>query len=199
MADAGGEAGQDLERTCIVSRKTFAPEALIRFVMSPGGEVVPDIKGKLPGRGAWVEARRSAVEQARQKRLFQRALKQELTVPEDIAGRVETLLRDDALAALALARKSGAAVAGFEKVQAALREGRAIAWLSAEDASSDGTTKLAKAATTGEAGPAALRGFASTELGAVFGRESVTHVALAGTGAGEPAVRAISRWAAYAE
>ena len=49
------------ERTCIVTRVAQAPEAMIRFVRGPDGRVVPDLRARLPGRGAWVSARRDAV------------------------------------------------------------------------------------------------------------------------------------------
>ncbi len=61
------------------------PHALIRFVASPDGVVVADLKGRLPGRGAWVTARRDVVEQAIAKRLFARALKRDVTVAGDLA------------------------------------------------------------------------------------------------------------------
>ena len=34
---------------------------LIRFVLGPGSEVVPDLKHRLPGRGVWVKAKREAI------------------------------------------------------------------------------------------------------------------------------------------
>ena len=42
------------ERRCIVTRATGPKEGLIRFVLGPDDEVVPDLAGKLPGRGIWV-------------------------------------------------------------------------------------------------------------------------------------------------
>ncbi len=55
--DAGpltGRAGS--ERTCIVNRRSGSPDGLVRFVVGPEGDVVPDVKARLPGRGAWVTA-----------------------------------------------------------------------------------------------------------------------------------------------
>ena len=46
----------DKVRQCAVTRERLAPDALIRFVRSPVGIVVPDGFGKLPGRGAWIRA-----------------------------------------------------------------------------------------------------------------------------------------------
>ena len=35
---------------------------MIRFVVGPAGEAVPDVKRKLPGRGLWVTATRKVLE-----------------------------------------------------------------------------------------------------------------------------------------
>ena len=47
---------------------------MVRFVAGPGGEVVPDLKRKLPGRGVWVTARRDLVDKAVTRNLFARGL-----------------------------------------------------------------------------------------------------------------------------
>ena len=44
-------------RMCAVTREVRPIDELIRFVVAPEGEVVPDLKRKLPGRGLWVSAR----------------------------------------------------------------------------------------------------------------------------------------------
>ena len=48
-------------RMCAVTREVRPIDELIRFVVSPTGEVVPDLKRKLPGRGLWVSASRRVV------------------------------------------------------------------------------------------------------------------------------------------
>src|SRR5262245_39933669 len=51
-------------RMCAVSREVRPIDELIRFVISPQGDVVPDLKRKLPGRGMWVTASREVVAEA---------------------------------------------------------------------------------------------------------------------------------------
>ena len=63
-------------RTCIVERARKERPFLLRFVLSPQGAVVPDIKGNLPGRGVWVTARKEAITEAVKRRAFQRAFKE---------------------------------------------------------------------------------------------------------------------------
>ena len=51
-------------RMCAVSREVRPVDELIRFVVAPSGEVIADLKRRLPGRGLWVQASRKAVEEA---------------------------------------------------------------------------------------------------------------------------------------
>ncbi|MGH6930578.1 MAG: DUF448 domain-containing protein, partial [Dongiaceae bacterium] len=57
-------------RRCIVTRATLPKDVLVRFVIGPSGEIVPDVWGKLPGRGLWVKSDRAALESAVAKNLF---------------------------------------------------------------------------------------------------------------------------------
>lgn len=173
-------------RKCIATGALGSPEGFVRFVASPDGAVAPDFSGKLPGRGAWVSASRAAVEKARTKGAFPRALKKGVVAPDDLADRVEAGLARAALSALGLARKAGDATLGFEKVRAALKARDIAVLVSASDASEDGKAKLArlaqktgKGAERSDQGGAALVDlFAGSELSAALGRDGVVHVAL---------------------
>ena len=77
------------ERKCIVTGEVLPKAALIRFVVGPDGVVVPDIAGKLPGRGVYVSADRAALEKAVAKRLFARGFKRPVTVPEGMVDEIE--------------------------------------------------------------------------------------------------------------
>ena len=101
------------ERTCIATRETHPRAALLRFVLSPDGEVVFDLKGNLPGRGTWVKPERAALEEAIRRRAFPRAFRAQARVPDDLPERVAAQLKEAAIATLSLARKAGEAVAGF--------------------------------------------------------------------------------------
>ena len=174
-------------RMCIVSRQSLTPDALVRFVVAPDGRVVPDLKRRLPGRGAHVEARRASIELAVKRRLFSRALKRELHGTETLAEDLDALLHRSVLGALGLARKAGQIVTGSAKVDAALRSGDAVATLHASDAAPDGIRKLEGARHAGEASGRARKSrsyriLGSDEMGLALGSENVVHAAiLAGT------------------
>ncbi|MDR6188094.1 putative RNA-binding protein YlxR (DUF448 family) [Agrobacterium pusense] len=55
--DDGRIKGDVNGRMCIVTRQSGSPDELIRFVAGPDGDVVPDLKRQLPGRGCWVNTR----------------------------------------------------------------------------------------------------------------------------------------------
>jgi predicted RNA-binding protein YlxR (DUF448 family) len=173
-------AGRDeaIERTCIVTRRVLPVDALIRFVVAPDGEVVPDLRRRLPGRGVWVTAAADQVALAERKHLFARGFGGPVTVAPDLAGRVGDLLRQGAVAALSLARKAGTAVSGFAKVEAALQKGDVAALIHAAGAEGDSTGKLDGAARRRRPEMPVIGLFTGEELDLAFGRPNVVHAAL---------------------
>lgn len=138
-------AGRDLaERTCVVTRASGPAAGLIRFVRAPDGTVVPDIRGKLPGRGVWVSGRRETVAEAVRRRLFARGFKAEATAADDLPDLVDRLLMEAALGSLGMARKAGRVVTGFGKVTSAIGRGQAVAVIHALEAAEDGRRKVAQ-------------------------------------------------------
>lgn len=183
------------ERTCIVTRRAGEPEGLIRFVAAPDMSVVPDLKRNLPGRGCWVTAERSRVEEAARKNLFRRALKAEVTVEGDLAGMVDDLLTKSLLGAIGLARKGGAVALGATKTEAAVRSGKALFVLHAREAAEDGIRKVAQArrATVHLGGPdiPAYKLLSETEMGLALGGTNVIHAAVLAQDAGKAALRRV--------
>ncbi len=88
---------------------------LIRFVVGPDGEAVPDLKRKLPGRGVWVTATRDVLGEAIKRKVFARGFKRDVRLPADLLDRTERLLEQSALDALAIAGKAGSVVCGFRQ------------------------------------------------------------------------------------
>lgn len=187
-----GRAGS--ERSCIVTRQASSPDRLIRFVLGPDGAVVPDLRARLPGRGAWVTATRVALAEAVRRRLFSRAFRREVTVPADLPDQVDRLVEAQALAALSLANKAGAVVTGFAKVEAALAAGKAVALVHAGDAGEDGVRKLSQALRRAQGDDAdampRVTLFDSLQLDLALGRMNVIHAALL---AGGPSVNLLAR------
>ncbi|WP_422032888.1 RNA-binding protein [Reyranella sp.] len=182
-------------RTCIATGVEGAPETMIRFVVGPDGEVVPDLARRLPGRGMWVRAERAALERAVEKKLFSRAARAPVKASAELVDRVERLLLERALADLGRARRAGRAVAGFVKVEQMVGRHQAGLLVVAEDSDGDGLQKLRA---TGL--PLERLGDA-TALGGIFGREQAVYVAIARDDAGGAFIERISvgaaRWRGF--
>jgi predicted RNA-binding protein YlxR (DUF448 family) len=165
------------ERSCIVTRAVLPEAKLVRFVVDPQGQIVPDVAAKLPGRGLWVAADRETLERAVSKGHFSRAAKAPVAVTFDIISRVEKQLVARMCGDLGLARRAGQLVLGFDNVVRALAGANPPAVLvEASDGADDGRRKLlavAKGAT-----PMIIDCLTRADLSLALGRENVVHAAL---------------------
>ncbi|MEL6914306.1 MAG: RNA-binding protein [Pseudomonadota bacterium] len=174
MARGGATKTRDApERRCLVTGESGGKAGLIRFVTGPEGQVVPDVLGKLPGRGYYVTADRATLEAAVKKRIFSKGAKAQVAVPEGLVAEVERQQARRVVDLLAMARKAGLALAGFEKVRGALATQNVKALFQAADGSERGKGKLWT--------PEGARWFgilSADELGMAFGRTRVIHGAV---------------------
>jgi uncharacterized protein len=148
---------------------------MIRFVVNPDRVLVPDLAGRLPGRGMWLSANGDVLETARIRGAFARAARGPVTVPPDLADRARTGIARRIGELLGLARRAGQAVAGYEKARELLRTGRAALILQA----SDGSIEERRRFLGYTADIPVIAPVSAEALGAVFGRDRVVHVALA--------------------
>ena len=190
--DNGPRTGKSATmRMCAVSREVHPIDELIRFVLSPEGAVVPDLKRKLPGRGLWITASRARVAEAVRRNQFSRGFKRDVRAAPTLASDTENLLVRSAVEALAMAAKAGQVVAGFAKVEEALAGGHANALIHASDGAPDGIRKLdaivrQRAGNHGES-PVfpVVTALTSAELDLALGRANVIHAALLAGPAGK--------------
>jgi len=171
------------ERTCVVTRAVKPVDELIRFVTAPDGAVVADLKRRLPGRGVWVTATRSAVDEAVKRKAFGRGFKREVRAAPDLGREVEWLLERAALDALGIVQKAGRVKTGFAKTEAALADDPIAAVLQASDGSADGARKIAAAVMRRKMDENAgeipiIVAFATAQLDLALGRSNVVHAAL---------------------
>ena len=183
------------ERRCVATGECLPKSELVRFVVGPDGNVVPDIRNKLPGRGVWVKSRRSALEKAIRKGAFSRHFLRHSTVPDGLADEVERQLAARVVEYVSLARKAGAAVAGFEKVHAELKRGTAALLLRARDGSERQFAKLGTQVCNIEC----CGCLSSAELGMAFARGNVIYAALKVGALGSKTIEAAKRLADYRE
>ena len=157
-------------RRCIATRESLPKERMLRFVLGPGREVVPDLLGKLPGRGMWLSARGDVLEHALSRGAFMRAARGPVTLPSDLRARIEDGLRARIRDLLGLARRAGQAVSGWQAGREWLQAGRAGLLVQAVDGS------LAERARFGGRHLPVVAPLTAAELGGVFGRDHAVHV-----------------------
>jgi hypothetical protein len=208
LADAPGDDDLDPEtgplRRCIVTRERLPKERMIRFVVGPDRQIVPDLAGRLPGRGIWLSASEDVLKsggaqeeirpddgrhqggRAKDKqgdgtnrhlaRAFARAARGPVSVPPDLSVLLQTALVRRIAECLGLARRAGQAVAGYEKAREALRTGRYRLVLQASDGSQAERSRFLSGF-----GPdlVIIDPLPGETLGRVFGRDYVVHVAVA--------------------
>jgi uncharacterized protein len=195
----GGEATIPV-RTCIVERERKERPFLLRFVLSPQDEVVPDLKGSLPGRGVWVTAKRESVADAVKRRAFQRAFRKPVSANDGLSLEVEQLFKRSALERLSICNKAGLLVAGFSKIEEALKRREIVALLHADNAAPDGKEKLDRKLQVSSSGNERIEPenrFTSAEISLAAGSTGVIHAGLREGGATRAFLKALDRLKAY--
>ncbi|MFM9938900.1 MAG: RNA-binding protein [Hyphomicrobiaceae bacterium] len=201
--ETAAAAGDEPERTCIVTRAKGTPETLIRFVAGPDDSIVPDLACRLPGRGVWVTCDRVKVAEAAKTNAFARSLKRKISVPDDLAGLVDSLLVRRAMDALSLANKAGLVVPGFTKAEIMIAKGEGYALAHAVDAAADGAGKLDRRLLAIQVEMdrgnelRVVRDLTAEELSLAMGRPHVVHAALRKGGAADNFLRAAGRLRLY--
>jgi predicted RNA-binding protein YlxR (DUF448 family) len=187
--DSGRRDRAATVRLCAATRAQHPVEDLVRFVLGPDGNIVPDLARRLPGRGVWVEARQSVLAEAVRRKVFARSLKQAVTVPGDLPAQVDRLMARRLAEAISLANKAGLLVAGFAKVEELIGQGRAAVLIQAADGAADGTARLARKfealVGTERAALAIVAELPGEQLDLAIGRSNVVHAAASGGGAAQ--------------
>lgn len=193
-------------RTCILGREHAARGELIRLALSPDGVVLPDVRAKAPGRGAWIGVTRAELATAatgpkgKLRGALARAFKtNDFTIPDDLPDLVAAALERNALDRLGLESRAGTLLTGSERIDAAARGGQLHALYHAADARADGRGKLAQAWRVGtDREGSDLKGLAlplgRSILSMALGRENVVHIGVTDRLAAVRLGEALDRW-----
>lgn len=189
----------EVMRECALTRQSKPAADLIRFALGPDNGIVPDVDAKAPGRGVWITLSEGMVEQAVQKRVFARGLKQQVIVPSDLAQLTARRLEERLLGALGLARKAGQLVTGATKVEAAIAARQVIALFTASDAAEQGRSKMLAhlRSRMPQAEVGHFEFLSSGQMDLALGLENVIHAALVAGAAAEAALARANRLARY--
>lgn len=188
------------QRTCVACREARDKEELIRFVLDPDRNVVPDILGKLPGRGAYACTRQRCVLTAVAKRQFARSFRGEVRCApgEDIVRQVAALFEERLASYLSLANKAGKVVSGSDMVMEALRRPKKPGVvLIASDISTDIGAKVVFLAE--RAGVDHYILFDKDRIGALIGKGARSVVAVGASGFVEVIRKEMQRYRSFLE
>jgi predicted RNA-binding protein YlxR (DUF448 family) len=197
------EPGHGPERSCILTREAGSPDRLIRLALAPDGEVLPDVRAKAPGRGAWIAVGRDALDEAlgngKLKGALARAFKgAPLRIPEDLAARTEEALRQAAFDRLGLEARAGTLLSGSDRIADSARKGEVRLLLHSADAGEDGRRKLDQAWRVGGGeGQGLVIPAERAILSLALGRQNVVHIAIVDRAAAARVRHALGRWSAF--
>lgn len=196
------------ERRCILTGDRAAPEHLVRLALAPDGAVMPDVRAKAPGRGAWIGVSRDELGQALAKGKLKGALVRafktgEISIPAELPMMIAEALERQAMERLGLEAKASNLVTGSEKIEVAARRGQVHLLLHAGDAAADGSRKLDQAWRVGsDAEGEELAGLVlpvgREPLSKALGRDNVVHIAVTDPAAASRISALLSRWQSYA-
>jgi predicted RNA-binding protein YlxR (DUF448 family) len=165
------------QRTCLACRTAADKQTMLRYVLSPSGEVLVDYRQKLPGRGAYTCCQLECVERAVQRKGFQRAFSND-ALPVDSATLITTIhqtLEQRLVNLLGVARKAGRLLIGANQVEDALKHGKRLGLLVITvDASAATEKKLVARANNVEM----IRLMDKMALGALCGKSQTSAVGL---------------------
>jgi predicted RNA-binding protein YlxR (DUF448 family) len=145
---------------------------MVRIVAGPDGALVPDIKGNLPSRGAYVCPDEACITSATSGRLRAslKAPKGPDGDPEKLRAAIASSYRRRVISLLGQAKKSGKFISGTNMVEGEIRRGHEPGWLAilARDASGDIMEKMIRCLET-ESLPFRVC-LSKNELGEVLGK-----------------------------
>ena len=203
------ETGHDPERRCVLSGERASRDGLIRLALAPDGHVLPDVRAKAPGRGAWIGVARPALESAIAKGKLKGALARayktnDLIIADDLPQQIEDALARNALDRLGLEARASTIVTGSERIEEAARKGTLHLLYHAADASADGNRKLDQAWRVGNDDEGSGRqglilSVDRTILSVALGRENVVHIGVTDARAAARVAVAIDRWHGFIE
>ncbi|MEN8687468.1 MAG: DUF448 domain-containing protein [Desulfuromonadales bacterium] len=183
------------QRTCLGCRQVKDQSEMIRFVRSPEGEILVDLKGRLPGRGAYLCNSRDCMMAAVNRQQFNRAFRSECQ-PADLSTLTDRVAREllkHLASLLGMARKSANLVTGSNAVLDALTRKKTLsAIILAQDISPQIGDKIRRKAARQKILTAEL--FDKMELGRILGRAERSVV---GVSDGKLAAAFMSDWHRY--
>ena len=122
-------AGKGPRRTCVACRREKSQEQLVRYVAAPDGTLAVDYRHRLPGRGAYTCISYDCLQEAVEKRQFQRSFRGRCQQVDfnTLAGQLKSAIEQKIVNLLGMGRKSGQVTSGTNAIMQALRHNDDVA------------------------------------------------------------------------
>jgi predicted RNA-binding protein YlxR (DUF448 family) len=79
-------------RTCVVTKEKLPKKELLRIVRNTEGSVVPDLTGKLNGRGAYIKKDLETLNKAKKNKALEKAL--EVSITDEVYSEIEKVINN---------------------------------------------------------------------------------------------------------
>ena len=178
MQSYGSKPKQIPMRKCLVTGNIIEKKDLIRFVVDPENNLIADINQNLPGKGYWVKADRDTILKAINKNILYKTMKKEVNIEKNVINRIEIQITKHIINQISLCRKAGAAIFGFDKIKASIKNNNIGLVIQALDGSDREKKRLLN-----QSIPRIIDDcLTGSDLGKAFGREKVIHCAILRSG-----------------
>ncbi len=178
QSDQGDDVKHGPQRTCVGCRKSLDQDQLVRYVLSPQGEVVVDYRKKLPGRGVYTCFEFDCIETAVKRGQLCRSLRGgDGPSANELWQVLQAQVQCKALDLIGMARKAGQVVSGTRQVLSELQAGKEFGLLvRAADLSPAIAEKVDRAACRSDV--TCFAAFSKELLGSLLGKSERGVVAL---------------------
>ena len=185
---------------CALTGKLLPREKTIRFVIGPENAIIADLSEELPGEGIRLLGYRGTLEESLRDGTFIRlfvkySLDSEPFISASFLDKVESQLMDKVLGLIGLARRAGAVINGFAKVERSLKSGKCGLLLTASDGAEDGRIKMTRLADAVQCPQVTF--LPSARLSMALGQTNVIHAGIIGSGWAERLNASIDRLSLY--
>ncbi len=185
---------------CALTGKLLPREETIRFVIGPDNAVIADLSDELPGEGIRLLGYRGTLEKSLRDGTFIRLfvtdrLDDEPVISASFLDKIESQLMDKVLGLIGLARRAGAVLNGFAKVESSLKSGKCELLLTASDGAEDGRMKMTRLAEAVQCQQVTF--LPSARLSMALGQTNVIHAGIIGSGWAERLNASIDRLSLY--
>ena len=192
---AGKGNAETPQRSCLGCRTSKDKDLLLRFVLTPEMEILPDLENRLPGRGAYTCTDRNCLAAAVGQRQFKRSFKQDVTVmpAEQLVEHVRLQMHGRILGLIGLANKAGFMTGGGSMVSDALRSKKKPGLvLVAQDVSPEIGEKIVQLATANKVPHRTV--MTKDDFGAILGKAPRSALAVVSGGFVAQLMKAIDRY-----